>query len=492
MGDGHGASCLIVGGLLKENIIKTTLVLGGGALLVLFLLLRRPGYLANSSSLATLIGAEILVLAITRFTSLFFPLVIATFVAAGIHIPEQGAFAQARWIVLGVGAVVGVAIYMKSQGHHFGAFHLIVVFCILSAAVSASVSQYTWESKLKALSLGLLLVYASSGARLAAFGLRGETFFLGLVKGCEVLVWFCGTAYLVFRWQFFGNPNSLGAIAGVVLVPVLLWGMLTSKPGGRRVRLSLELALAALLLMSSFSRAGIGSALFSSVLICVTLRRYRLMVKGSTALLLFAFCTVTLIPHLSYMPEVARSQSLTDAYLYKGKEDAGVLGSRRSVWQETWSSIQENPWFGTGFGTSKVAEDMSAAEYAAHHIDSWIVREHGNSYLAIAEWTGMLGVVPFYALIVLTAVYAGKIFVWLRRTGNVFSPAVPAAAIIVAGLFDAMFEDWMFAVGYYLCVFFWVVAFIMVDALPWRVVVVEPRTILMHQQDSYLPAASGQ
>ena len=53
----------------------------------------------------------------------------------------------------------------------------------------------------------------------------------------------------------------------------------------------------------------------------------------------------------------------------------------------------------------------------------------------------------------------------LRRSGNIFAPAVPAAAILVAGLIDAGFEDWLFAVGYYLSVFLWVMAFILVDLL---------------------------
>jgi hypothetical protein len=53
----------------------------------------------------------------------------------------------------------------------------------------------------------------------------------------------------------------------------------------------------------------------------------------------------------------------------------------------------------------------------------------------------------------------------LRSSGNIFAPAVPAAAILVAGLIDAGFEDWLFAVGYYLSVFFWVMAFILADLL---------------------------
>lgn len=477
---------------MRENTVKMVLILGSGALIVAYLMLRRPDYLANSSGLALLIGVEVVFAAVAKFSKIFFPVLMIGFLAAGSSVPEQSAFVQVRWILLGVGAVVGVAIYMKSHGHYFGTFHLVAAFCILSAAVSASVSQYTWESKLKALSLGLLLIYAASGARLAASGIRAEIFFRRLLAACEVLTWFCAIAYFGLRWEVFGNPNSLGAVAGVVLVPVLLWGMLTCGPGGRRLRLNFELGLAALLLVSSFSRAGISSTLMSSLLICAALRRYRLAVKGAAVMLVLALCAISVVPHSSYMPDVTSSQSLGDAYLYKGKLDAGVLGSRRGVWQETWSSIKENPWFGTGFGTSKVAEDMSAAQFAAHHVDSWILREHGNSYLAIAEWTGLLGVVPFYLLIALTIAYTCRVFVWLRRTGNVFSPAVPAAAIVAAGLFHAMFEDWMFAVGYYLCVFFWVTVFIMVDVLPWRAMILEPTTILMPTPNEYLQAASGQ
>ena len=53
----------------------------------------------------------------------------------------------------------------------------------------------------------------------------------------------------------------------------------------------------------------------------------------------------------------------------------------------------------------------------------------------------------------------------LRRSGDILAPAVPAAAILVAGLIDAGFEDWLFAVGYYLSVFLWAMAFILADML---------------------------
>ena len=38
--------------------------------------------------------------------------------------------------------------------------------------------------------------------------------------------------------------------------------------------------------------------------------------------------------------------------------------------------------------------------------------------------------------------------------------------VLAAGLIHAGFEDWLFAVGYYLSVFFWVLAFAFLDMLP--------------------------
>jgi hypothetical protein len=93
-------------------------------------------------------------------------------------------------------------------------------------------------------------------------------------------------------------------------------------------------------------------------------------------------------------------------------------------------------------------------------------REHGNSYLAITEWVGFVGDIPFLGLVVLVAVNIARAWVQMRRTGNALSPAIPLAGVLAAGLVHAAFEDWLFAPGYYLCVFFWTLAFIMVDVLP--------------------------
>jgi hypothetical protein len=64
----------------------------------------------------------------------------------------------------------------------------------------------------------------------------------------------------------------------------------------------------------------------------------------------------------------------------------------------------------------------------------------------------------------------------MSRTLNPAHAAVPLAMVVLAGIIHAVFEDWLFAPGYYLCVFFWAMAFIFVDqvrALP----VANPRSV---------------
>jgi O-antigen ligase len=164
-------------------------------------------------------------------------------------------------------------------------------------------------------------------------------------------------------------------------------------------------------------------------------------------------------------PHQRTSESLTSAFVYKGRQEDGILASRRSVWDDAVSAIQEHPWFGSGFGTSTTSSEIVQQSRSFESLPQ-ATREHGNSYLAITEWVGFVGGVPFVALVILVVAKVARSLAQMRRTGDVFSPVIPLAGVLAAGLVHAAFEDWLFAVGYYLCVFFWTLAFILVDVLP--------------------------
>jgi len=69
-------------------------------------------------------------------------------------------------------------------------------------------------------------------------------------------------------------------------------------------------------------------------------------------------------------------------------------------------------------------------------------------------------------LIGLTALNVGRVCIWMRKTSNPHHYSVPLAMVLLAGFAHAGFEDWMFAVGSYPCVYFWTFAFVLADLVP--------------------------
>jgi O-antigen ligase len=451
---------------MRESGSRTGIILVSGFVLLGFILWVRPQYLANPQFLGGVIATQILLFSLARYKEMFFVVLISAFLWAGIDVPLSGSLLQGRWIVLAIGALAGVAIYMRDPNHRFGLIHLLGFSCVLSAVVSASVSAYPQEALLKSLSLFLLFLYGATGARLAVPLFEPQKFFRKVVVACEVITYATAVAYFLLRWSIFGNPNSLGAIMGVVVVPVMLWGFLCAEPIMTKRRLACCLALGIALLMSTYARAGIVGAAVACFLVCIAMRQYRLVIGGMAASLAIAALTAVLIPQPTGMIEGSRTQSISSLFLYKGKPTEDLMASRRGPWDQTVAVIKQHPWFGSGFGTSVTGQNATYFELTrARFVDSRMIREHGNSYLAIVEWSGLLGVLPFYLLVGTIALQARAALIRLRRSGNIFAPAVPAAAIIIAGLIDAGFEDWLFAVGYYLSVFLWVMAFILADLL---------------------------
>jgi O-antigen ligase len=451
---------------MRESGSLTFGILIGGLVALGLLFFFRPQYFANPQILGGAIAGQILLFSLVKYKDWFFVVLMAAFLWAGIHLPLSGSWLQGRWIVLAIGALAGLAIFMRDPHHRFGLIHMLAFSCVLSAVVSASVSAYPQEALLKSLSLFLLFLYGATGARSAVPWFEPQKFFRKLLIVCEAITYVTAVSYFLLRWSIFGNPNSMGAIMGVVVVPVMLWGFLCAGSIIAKRRLGFGLGLAIALLMSTYARAGIAGAAVACFLVCIAMRQHRFIIGGLAASLAIAVFTALVIPQPAGMIEDSRPKSISSMFLYKGKPGEDLMASRRGPWDQTVAVIKEHPWFGSGFGTSVTGQSATHFELTrARFVDSRMVREHGNSYLAIVEWSGLLGVFPFYLLIGMTALQAKSALMRLRRSGNILAPAVPAAAILISGLIDAGFEDWLFAVGYYLSVFLWAMAFILTDLL---------------------------
>jgi O-antigen ligase len=446
---------------VTERVSKAVLI--GGALLTLpglaFLSLTRPAYFTNSTYIGGLLLVEFLIMAVWLYRRVYFPLVLVAFLLAGVSLPVGGVWTVARWFFLCVGALVGIFIMLKERRTHFGLFHGLAVFAILAALVSAAVSRYPGFALLKAVSLLLLFVYAGTGVRLAVSG-RENQFFTGLLSGCEVLVGILAACYFV-GIAAMGNPNSLGAVMGVV-APILLWGTLLDDPVWVHRRRQVLFVISVYMAFHSHSRAGMAAAFLSCGLLCLALHRYKLLGIGIVIILIVVASSAIFDPD-GYTSTVS---SLTSSVVYKDKDPAlGMLASRQSPWQTALDTIHNHFWFGTGFGTSDNGFDASQRLGMFSTVEG-ATSENGSSYLAILTWVGMLGALPFLLLLI---VLLGKILstvALMWKTGNPAHPAIPLAMVVFAGMLHAGFEDWMFAPGYYICVFFWSLAFVLVDFAP--------------------------
>lgn len=457
--------------------------IGGVVVLSLYFLYSHLPYFGDVSFLGGILMVEVIVACLWKYEQRFLLLLIAIFTWAGLNIPLQGAGTQGRWVVLFAGAVVGFIIWIRTPRTHFVSIHLIAFFCVCAALVSATVSPFTQMASFKALSLFLLFLYCASGARLAVLG-REDRFFAGLILGSEITVYVTAIYYLGLGQTLWGNPNSLGAAMSIGAFPILLWGWLTSSGPVLKVRRLAALLLCIYLVRFSMERAGMISVISVTLIFCIGLHQYKLLVKTVALVLLLVAVSGMLAP------ETLNQQlgELEDAILYKGHKEEGVLGSRRTPWDMSITSIKEHPWFGTGYGTSPTGEDPGLS-FGTMSSSAETEREHGSSYITIAEWVGLLGVFPFVALLAVTLSNVWKVCAWMNRTADPSHYSIPLAMVVLSGLIHANFEDWLFAVGSYLSLFVWVCAFVLADLVPRAAVV--PAASAVSRLPHPLPAGFG-
>jgi O-antigen ligase len=416
----------------------------------------QPGYFTNQTYLGGVIILELIIVTVWWYDRLFFPAVMLAFLLAGLDLPFTTAWNALRWIFLAIGAFIGVFATIRTHGLRYGAFHLVAFFAALCAGVSAAFSAYPFVAAEKALSLFLLFLYASTGVRLAV-RTRQLQFFRGLLTACEIFVGILATLYAA-GLQVMGNLNSLGAVMGVVGAPILAWGILVEDNGRAKRRRLVFYTICMLLVFYSQARAGWAAAVISSGLLCIALRKYKPLAIGAIVIIVFIGSVGIMAPDFL--------SSTTKSAIYKQSDEAhGLFASRLSPWHTAIDDITQHPWFGMGLGTT-VSENDSEVAQGLFASSAQVTAEFGSSYLAIVAGLGLLGSIPSLLLLLLLLRRVLHTVKWLRAFRIPAHPATPLALVVVAALVHAAFEDWMFACGNYLCVFFWSLAFVFVDLAP--------------------------
>jgi hypothetical protein len=411
---------------------------------LLYLSAKRP-YLFGESNLLALLVLVIAGLIASQYETHFWTVMVAVFFWAGSALPLAGAMNLFRWVVLGLGAFLSLGYYARKVNRvPFNHFHLLGLFAVVAAFASAMVSVNPPMTVLKSLSLAALFVYGSVGAR-SLWARNPEPFVRKMVWLAEALVYFTAICYSA-SFAVWGNPNSLGLVMGCICWPVLLWRFMLPATRREYPRRLIALLVCGALLVLSLSRASMIAASLISMFLLVGARRYRTLALGVS---LFA---MILLSMFLVMPE--RFQDASETLMYKKGDRGNVMDSRQKPWERSLRSFREHPWLGLGFG----AADNSTDRRFTYVTQGQLTRERGSSYLTMLETTGILGTLPCALLILALMREIWRVFFWLRRTGSVNQASVVAAAIILGGLVNALFEDWLLAVGYYMSVIFWVLA----------------------------------
>lgn len=435
--------------MIERRIVSPQVVLVGLALFSLYYLIRDlPG--GQMMVLGYLTGVILLALILVGYEKWCFPLLMMTFFWAGLNVPLNERGQVFRWAVLGLATSVGIIVWLfKGKRLKFGAFHIFTAITVLVFLSSTMGSVNPSMTFLKVSTLALLFSYASIGVRLSYRNKEG-VFLKGLKLCCEATVYISAFFYNVLHHPLYGNPNSLGAVMGVVVCPILVWSVVTERTGARIARTGLALALCGVLLYQSFARASFVSAVVSGSIVLLVTYRHRV--------LWFSAISITAAVMIGFISFSDYWKAPVKRMMYKG-EESEMFQARRGTWKESIKMSGKNLIFGVGFGT---AEGFSEG-WRGGFSSSLNVRERGSSYLSVLEGVGITGCIPFAILLVLLLRRIWLVYHRLRRVRNPADPSLPMIAIVSGGLCHALFEDWLMAVGYYLCVFFWVLVFLLVD-----------------------------
>src|ERR1700722_8194804 len=149
-----------------KNIRILPLIAAASIIFLLFLSLKRP-YMCGASNMQALFVLVVGLLIASQYQTRFWTIMVTVFFWAGSSFPLSGSMNIFRWVVLGLGAFLGLGYYARSANRiSFNYLHLLGLFTVVAAFASGIVSVHPALTLLKALTFAAQFVYASIGARI--------------------------------------------------------------------------------------------------------------------------------------------------------------------------------------------------------------------------------------------------------------------------------------------------------------------------------------
>jgi O-antigen ligase len=147
-------------------------------------------------------------------------------------------------------------------------------------------------------------------------------------------------------------------------------------------------------------------------------------------------CVVVFVASFLLSLSLSPSNKLAE-YLKRGQAKSTIYSftGRTEVWQLAIDKSAESPFTGHGFGVSRLVLETPASN------PYWKPDHCHNEILEVFFSTGLLGIVPFIAMLILS-------LNWLRqpaRLGRIFSRdfTTHAICVVIMLLVSSMFEAWI-------------------------------------------------
>lgn len=225
------------------------------------------------------------------------------------------------------------------------------------------------------------------------------------------------------------NANGLGLYLVLFALPLALYCLETATRDRERKLYLVTSGLATLLVLRCGSRTAAAAAM---VMLAIGFWRWeRFNGRRIQALkLLLISASVMTIPYLT--PKI-------ESFLYKYPDARTIFESRTPYWDATYQAFLERPWVGAGFGL-QASESESQLGFATKN--SQRRAEQGSSILGLLEEVGILGAVPFFLLLIVTAIRQILVLFLSHDALQILF-----ARSILGGLIWAVAENYLLALG---------------------------------------------
>ena len=234
------------------------------------------------------------------------------------------------------------------------------------------------------------------------------------------------------------NANALGGILVLIYLPLCVFRLQQGTSILNWVFLFITLAL--VYLTKSRSAA---LCVFSVLLIVLTISR-----KGNVKTFFYGFLATASIVSANF---AFISQEFIKYFVkYEFLNASSLLATRQNSWGIRLEAISRKPFLGWGFGVNPIFIDKDLALLYDVNVNLGNT-EKGNSYLAAIEEFGLF--TGSFILVLL--------FLLVRRVYKNSDFKNPQSLVVIIvltlGCIHALFESWLFYIGSYSSLWFWVI-----------------------------------